>query len=102
MATGLLAAAEWGEDPGEDKVLGVEVTQKEGWAWLRRGHLGGKCWSLPSVGGRQMPEPSLCGREAGGGMKWSGVSGVALKAQGTLPDGGTSLRGTEDPTRLPL
>ena len=43
MATGLLAAAEWGEDPGEDKVLGVEVTQKEGWAWLRRGHLGGKC-----------------------------------------------------------
>lgn len=39
---GLVAVMEWGEDPGEARALGVEVTQKEGWPWLRRGPLGGK------------------------------------------------------------
>ena len=60
-----------------------------------------------------MLEPSLCGKEANAGAfpLWEGgrrrhemVWGEwgPLKAQGTLPGGGTSLGGTEDPTRLPL
>lgn len=42
LAMGLVAVMEWGKDPGEARVLGVEVTQKDGWPWLRRGPLGGK------------------------------------------------------------
>lgn len=51
VAVGLAAAVGWGKDPRQARALDVEVPQKEGWTWLKRGHLGGGCWSLPCVGG---------------------------------------------------
>lgn len=55
-------------------MLAVEVTQKEGWPWLKRGPVGGKGWRHEMIWGK--------GR--------SPLKTWNLKAPGTFPDGGTN------------